>query len=491
MILKVGRYMSYKKIPSVNYYCTWCNQVDCGGSTTGGRDILDHERLFGENGWCRTLYPTIRKSLLFLLDDGWELPRSNGDPAVHDKYFGSQRIFDDKFPDYGETPKERLKTMVENIKACGWAGAGIWISAGEEKAVLDTLRDGVWSEEYWAERLEWSKYAGVSYWKIDWGPYDRNQEWRRFISRKAKEIYPDLIIEHANPEHPLNDIFKSGRLTAEKLEANCECLSYSDVYRTYDVSEALTTATTFDRVAEILMAALPQENESFGLVNCEDQLYMGAALGLSVGIMRFPGLTGYSQNEVERAINFIGLAPAFSANSSKNAVSDEWLEDKWFFREGETWKSEAFGNFVVQTAPSCIARNTSLPKVCANGKKPFVSVCKNPNGVFSVGTYRRTDDRKSNFVCKADVTAFAENSDTIGIFGEYQSLKLIFENISESVKVMAGDLMSNRTEDITERVNISENAIVIPGDLIHEIGLSESFKGDCGDPGMLLKIFRK
>lgn len=489
-ILKVGKYMNSKNNLYVNYYCTWSNQVYFGGSTTEGRDLLDHEQLFGEKGWCRTLYPTLRKSLLFLLDDGWELPYSNGDTSVHDKYFGSQRIFDDKFPGYGDTPKECLKTMVENIKSCGWAGAGIWICAGEEKTVFDTLKDGVWSDEYWIERLEWSKYAGIAYWKIDWGPYCYDQKWRRFISRKAKEIYPELIIEHVDPEHPLNDIFKSGHLTTKKLDANRECLSYSDVYRTYDVSEALTTATTFDRVAELLVSTLPQENESLGFVNCEDQLYMGAALGLSVGIMRFPELSGYSQNEVERAMNFINLAPAFSASSSENTVSDEWLQDEWFFRDGETWKSEAFGKFVVQTAPSSIARNTVLPEVSADGEKPFVSVCKNPNGVFSIGTYRRTNVKKSNYVCKADITAFAGDSEVIGIFGEYKSLKLVFNELPKSSKIMASDLMLNLIYDITNKIQISENTIVIPGNLIHEIGLSDSFKGDSGDPGMLLKIIK-
>ena len=164
------------------------------------------------------------------------------------------------------------------------------------------------------------------------------------------------------------------------------------------------------------------------------------------------------------------------------------MEDKWFFRDSETWKPEAFGNFVTQTAPASIARNTSLPEVSANGEKPFVSVCKNPNGVFAVGTYKRTNPQKSNVVCKATVTAFADNANTIGIFGEYESLKLVFNDLPKSVKIMAGDLMSNRATDITDRVEILENAIIIPGNLIHEIGLSEAFKGDCGDPGMLLKI---
>jgi len=117
--------MTNKENHLFNYYCTWRNQVlTSDGTTTGGRDHLNHEMLFGENGLCSTLYPNERDSLFFLLDDGWELPYSNGDSQNHNKYYGSQRIFEDKFPGYGDTPPERLKTMVGNIKSYGWAGVG-------------------------------------------------------------------------------------------------------------------------------------------------------------------------------------------------------------------------------------------------------------------------------------------------------------------------------------------------------------------------------
>lgn len=476
----------------LNYYCTWANQVlSSDGTTTTGRNSLDHERLFGENGWCKTLYPEARSSLIFLLDDGWELPYSGGDGQIHTRYYGSQRIFEDKFPNYGETPAERLKTMVDNIKACGWAGAGIWICASEEASVAETLEEDVWSEEYWVERLNWSKYAGVSYWKIDWGRFLYNQKWRRYISDLAAKICPDMIIEHTDPEHPINDIFKSGRLTEEKLKANIECLSYSDVYRTYDVTDAMSVASTFDRVGEMLCSALPQENDSLGILNCEDELYMGVSLGLAIGVMRYPGIPEEkSMDEVVRAVNFQKIAPAFPAYGSKNIMSDEWLEDSWFFRDGETWKPEAYGHIIMQCAPAYIARNTEPPVVVSEQEKPFVSVCKNPNGVFSVATYPRTTPIIARNYYMADITAFAENADTIGIFGKYKNLTLVFNELSEQIKVVASDLLSDEFTDITEKVQISDNKIVISGELIDKIGLSAATAGDPGLPGMLLKIVK-
>ena len=199
---------------------------------------------------------------------------------------------------------------------------------------------------------------------------------------------------------------------------NIKCLSYSDVYRTYDVTTALTVATTFDRVGEMLCGALPQDNDSLGILNCEDELYMGAALGAAIGIMRYPEIpSALSCDEVVRAVRFSQIAPPFPAYSSQDKMSEEWLEDSWFFREEDTWKPEAHGHIVMQCAPAAIARNTELPTVCAEGEKPFASACKNPNGVFSVATYPRTTPIKSGIFYPADITASAGDSNTIGVFG--------------------------------------------------------------------------
>ena len=170
-----------------NYVCTWSFQDWAAYSddytpamdSNIPRDMLNHEQLFGENGWVNTAYQDSKQDLIFLLDDGWDLPKGgNG------SYFGSFLVSPDKFPDYGDTPQERLKTLVENIENAGWKGAGVWVCASE----MSSEQDGTWNEDYWRERLEWSKYAGVDYWKIDWGNHSGDAGWRQMVSDLADEI---------------------------------------------------------------------------------------------------------------------------------------------------------------------------------------------------------------------------------------------------------------------------------------------------------------
>lgn len=478
--------MINKDMP-MNYYCTWAQQCHIGGGTTGGRDALDHDRLFGENGWCKCMYPSIRNRLLFLLDDGWELPYSHGDASIHNKYFGSQNVFEDKFPGYGRLPQERLKTLVDNIKACGWAGVGIWICASEEESVSKKLAKDQFEPEYWKTRLMWSKFSGIAYWKVDWGRLDHNTHWRRWLSKIASEIYPELIIEHTDLEDPLSDPFGCGGLTEEKLKINSACLGYSDVYRTYDVSWALSSATTFDRVGELLCNACVQENGSMGYINCEDELYLAAVLGLNMGIMRNP-TDQDSKDEIVRALNWQRLAPAYPANLLENKMSEEWLYDAWDFEQNDTWQKDVIGHRIVQRAPAAISRGTALAKVTGNEDIPFVAAAKNPSGAFAVGTYCRTKPDYPRMIYAADVTVDAGDADTVGIFGEYKSLTVLNSNISGRLKILAGDLLSDKLFDITDEVKISDGRLVLPGSLIQKIGLCSSTPNDNGKPGMLLKI---
>lgn len=92
-----------------NYVCTWSFQDWAAYSddytpamdSNIPRDMLNHEQLFGENGWVNTAYQDSKQDLIFLLDDGWDLPKGgNG------SYFGSFLVSPDKFPDYGDTPQD-------------------------------------------------------------------------------------------------------------------------------------------------------------------------------------------------------------------------------------------------------------------------------------------------------------------------------------------------------------------------------------------------
>jgi|AGTN01.2.fsa_nt_gi hypothetical protein len=191
-----------------NYYCTWQiidwlpeNSPEKG---LDPRDFLSDKYLFGENGIAVKSYPETRKKLIFLLDDGWEVPRGSGDKKIWFRpYVGSAELQEDKFPGYGKTPAERLKTVSEKVKALGWRGLGLWISPGVAygKGVSEREKD---FKEYWAARLERSKEAGVLYWKVDWGDYALSDRHRKLMSEMKEKIYPDLTIEHAHTRAPVN-----------------------------------------------------------------------------------------------------------------------------------------------------------------------------------------------------------------------------------------------------------------------------------------------
>lgn len=142
---------------SPSYVCTWACQDwyaynRLKGQGLSPRDTLNHEQLFGEKGWAKTFYPDLRGDLIYLLDDGWDLPKGKTDT------FGSLEVHPSKFPGYGDTPAERLKTLVRNVKAAGWKGCGIWICANEKPGTKGPRLN----EAYWRERLEWSRDGGTA-----------------------------------------------------------------------------------------------------------------------------------------------------------------------------------------------------------------------------------------------------------------------------------------------------------------------------------------
>jgi hypothetical protein len=117
---------------NADYFCTWelqriaCDEQgkenesgeiafigDQGASTT--REAITEHTVFGKNGWIH-IYPEDRKDLFFLLDDGWDVDYF--DDYKDAKYsFGSHDVCEKKFPSFKGTPDEKLKQMVERVKA--------------------------------------------------------------------------------------------------------------------------------------------------------------------------------------------------------------------------------------------------------------------------------------------------------------------------------------------------------------------------------------
>jgi hypothetical protein len=479
-----------------NYYCTWATQNYMYGDGAKSMNVADLEggtgswhanqafteaNTFGPKGWAATFYPRIRKDLFFLMDDGYYTGDRN-----------SMTLDTAKFPSFTGTPSERLQKLNAKVKRDGWRGLALW-TRGTPNSFDEIM-----------PLLEWSKDADVGYWKIDGGDGDFS------VARLKQTVYPSLTLEHVNGEGPFNgNIDQDGRFDDLNWDSHrIYLLRHTDVYRTYDVSPLLSVPTTLDRVAELLNAA-QDHREVSGLINCEDEAYIAATLGCSMGIMRFPlyGLrpsgdpdlfaAGPRQlkrrmDEVVRAIHWERIAEPYGAGVGFVQLDSQILTDDWVFSRGETWDSDVLGKDVKQGAPAIISRNIPLPVVVTDGEPPFVIAGRFPNGAVSVYAIQRTKKDKAWYMPVADVTVNATDADgPFGIFGQYRSLTIRTTRSLTRVRVMAQDLAGTSDADITGEVKLAPGSITIPGAVIQRIGLSASTPGDLSDPGMIVAIVKR
>lgn len=392
-----------------------------------------------------------------------------------------------------------LKQFNEDIKALGWKSLGLWMRGDVTPEQARTF-------------VEWSKYAEITYWKIDGG------DTREFNAFKAKpEIYPELVIEYVtgaggnvNPKWdkdqdsypPVYEI--GGRMQKSMLN----CLRYSDTFRTYDSSPLLMTATTLRRTHDILKQT-QQQPKYRSILNVQDDCNIAVGLGVLVASKRHPNmgerllkgrdlhhqLSGprmmqKRMNEAERFSRWARIAPAFPAGEGVYLSSDEELIDCCVFTQWDTWATQTYGKMVSQSAPAVMARNMPLPTVECEGPLPFVCATTYPNGPTGIATEGRVSPENKWFEPRAKVTVRIKDAgQPIGIVGRYDTLVLEFaESIEQLEKVWAQDLLAEVAEDIKTRVTIEGNKLRIPGALIDAVGTYAGDEGDISVPGMVLQL---
>ncbi|MGN0885588.1 MAG: hypothetical protein ACI4RT_01195 [Candidatus Spyradenecus sp.] len=499
---------------SPNYVCTWSYQdwtaynPNHRKDNISHRDVLNHETLFGEQGWAKTLFPALRGDLIYLLDDGWDLPQGRFDT------FGSLELHESKFPGYGVTPVERLKTLVSYVKAAGWKGCGVWICCSEKAG---TPGEGL-HEDYWRERIQWSKASGIAYWKIDWGNHSPDDRWRLMITHLADELYPELVIEHiTGVGGTANDAFGSCRVPKAASDYNRRRGAYADVYRTYDVNGALSLPTTLDRVATQLADGYT-DGIHMGLVNAEDEVHLCAAMGLTFGVMRYPvgnEPAGSAPNiffggldnaftrtrplrkmfdEVTHAVMWARIAPPFRIDASNTSLAPTLLADSWTYAPADTWDSSLHGKTITQRAPAAIARGTALPEVSqlsADEPLPYVTLCRFPNGATAVGTYGRVSPAAGYRRAQALVKANAGSPEApVGIFGDYAQLTLTYDVPLEGKRLYAQSLMGTTPpKDITDQVTCSGSTLILPGPLLRQLG-TEGATDPFSEPALVLQFIK-
>jgi hypothetical protein len=284
-----------------------------------------------------------------------------------------------------------------------------------------------------------------------------------------------------------------------------EILRNTDVYRTYDVTSILSLPTTLDRIAEMMRTAAGHP-ELHGLLNVEDEVYVAAVLGCTMGIMRHPlrGLRPANDpdlffsgtrniksrmDEVVRALRWQRIAVPFACGIGTFETDTEILRDGWTFATGETWQHELVGTTVWQRAPATLARNIALPTVKAEGEKPFVFAARFPNGAVAVGTQERTRPGRAWYMPPCHVMLnVADAPGPFGIFGEYDRLTLMFEKAPRGKRILIQDLAGDELIDITQLVEFDGSSIHLSGDVLHKAGTRHRTPGDPSSPGAVVAL---
>jgi hypothetical protein len=475
-----------------NYWCTWAVQNYMFGHDLRKLDpaILEGESgsklahnamseavLFSSNGWAREFFPKIRRDLYLLLDDGWE----SGGTATFE-------LETSKFPSFQGSAAERLSQLNRAAQEASWRGAALWCRntpGGAQDSRLEEL----------------SRTADIRYWKIDVG----DPAFNLIRVRDQKRI--PLMLEHVHGELPVNGDWRAdGRFGSQPWDSRrMQILAHTDVYRTYDVTSILSLPTTLDRLAEMLKGAQGHP-EIHGLLNVEDEVYVAAVMGCTMGILRHPlfGLrpqpdtdlffNGPRQpkkrmDEVVRALRWQRMAPPVPAGNGTVHVSPDALTDSWVFRRGETWQTDLVGQRVYQGAPACISRNIELPQVTAPGEHPFVFAMRFPNGTVAVGSQERTQPDRGWFMPKSSVALdVGDAAGPFGVFGDFESLTFNFSSQLDNTRILAQDLAGDEACDITRDVQIRGRSLRVPGEIIRRVGLQAATRGDVSSPGLVIAI---
>lgn len=502
-----------------NYYCTWNTQnFGCiagreARTLTGAegakaaRDRLDEAFIFGEGGLAEQ-YGEIRRELYFLLDDGWDVPY-HVHPDTQIERFGSMLLAKERFPSFEGSPAKRLEKLNQALKDRGWRGAGLWVAAHGAGEHPDT---GLFTEQeslrYWGERMLWCREAGIEYWKVDWGFHQFEAEWRGMLTRLRDRLYPSLHIEHSYPAaSPLNHVvLENGKQVSDGRFAGWEdhpakwgeVLRQSGIFRTYDVLQKFSPVSTLDRV-EVLMRENP---DSGAVLNCEDEVYIGAVLGCSLGIMRsglcqeIPGFDfdprGLSRrlDEVARAVNWQKLAPAFPIREGKAESSGDFAAEKGILHEGEFWEEEYLEREICQVCHSVIVRNMELPKVTYyEEKKPVTAAARHPNGSVSVLALPVLERDGNWRTPGAGITLHhISPGEPVGVFGHWERIVLGEFAEAGSLRVFAADLKDMAQEDITDGCVSCGDQIEIGKEVLERI--CRNRKGDLSEPGIVLFLRR-
>lgn len=497
---------------AANYWCTWYAQnywQQRPGEVTdtsqinnpNAREELTHHHLFNaDNGWATNYLPRGRSDFYFLIDHGWQTKEAAERTVPGSADFFSMQIDPRDFPQYAKlAPADSLREFQREIIDQGWRGLGLWVRGNVSESAARRF-------------VEWSRDAGIEYWKIDGGDTDH------FYSYQIKEtIYPELQLEYVNGTGPFNENWDEPNrksypspfdIGQAKQASMLRILQNTDIFRTYDVAPLLFSTITMQRVNDILKQTAG-DPRYIGILNIQDDPQVAAGMGCLIASKRHPNygertlngedfhhqmrgkrLAQKRMNEIERFGRWQRIAPAFAAGQGTFEASTNDLIDSAPHTSKDTWFKPVYGKTVYQSAPAIMARNMPLPTVVAAGETPYVMASTYPNGPVCVATEGRVSPVNQWFEPRATVTIqVTDAAQPIGVFGHYAKLVIEFPTaLGADTPIWAQDLLAERAIDIRDRVVVNGNRLEIPGALIAEIGTAAGDPGDISVPGLVIRL---
>lgn len=426
-------------------------------------------------------YPSIRQDLTFVMDDSWDIPQGKPDnDGVCDNSGSSKRpggsnydnpilarvaLDEERFPSFKGNDAQRLRQLVNAVKDRGWRSLGGWICAQDPILYTDEYTgkgntyeaSKQWTEEqeerFWKKRLAESNWAGFSYWKVDWGNKDRNEQFRRNLSAWGREVAPGVVIEHAS--------FQDGGTH------HPDFISFSETIRSYDVNNNIAQAQTLQRLYDLGQQA-DAERDGWGIINCEDEPYIAAGLGCAIGVMRHPYVGAMPNGKPDHVFADFGK----DSRRLKNRLNEVVRAVRWhrialpFSHKRDQWHADAqtlqeSGNGKIWEAPARISRRLPLPVItgehATDAKRPYVLASLYDNECAAIAVVNRTIDGVYQKQ-RVDVAFQPLRYDRkVGIFGYCHTITLNYQQgLPEgSFKVLAQDLS---TDDAPTAIAFSRTA---------------------------------
>lgn len=192
-----------------------------------------------------------------------------------------------------------------------------------------------------------------------------------------------------------------------------------------------------------------------------------------------------------RAVRWQRIAPAFGVKEAVVALDRQTLTDTWTFHQGETWADFVWGKTIQQGAPARVSRGMELVEVMPgfDGKLPFVVASRHPNGAVAIAALPRTQKEKGIFLPLVNITLPLPNlSQPLGLFGRFQSVRLKLNAPLDKRRIWDQDLAGDGAEEITNRVQVEGNDLILSRELIDAVGLAAANAGDESGPGLVLQI---